>query len=94
MHTVKINAQDKILGTTTVNVMLKDYFIEETSDIPSELIFTINGKELRLIDDFDSIRNFVGKKGKKFKITYEKVYGWLGDGCSEYERLRNAKLLK
>lgn len=85
---------DKIIFTRTVNAKLKNYFIEETSDIPSGLIFTVNGKELRLIDDFDSIKNFIGKKGKQFRITYEKIYGWLGDGCNEYERLKNAKLLK
>lgn len=87
---------DKILGTTTINAKLKEYIIEDASNMPpSHLIFTVNGKELWIIADPEEIeKNFTGKEGKRFKVTYEKVYGEIGDGCDEYERLKSARLLK
>ena len=83
---------EKILSSSTKTGILKSYFIEEVQDIPSEAIFNIQGKELRLIADSEDIEKFFKKKeGKKFHITYERVYGWIGDGCDEYTRLVRAE---
>ena len=83
---------EKILSSSTNTGILKSYFIEEVQDIPSEVIFNIQGKELRLIADSEDIEKFFKKKeGKKFHITYERVYGWIGDGCDEYTRLVRAE---
>lgn len=83
---------EKVLSSSTKTGILKSYFIEEVQDIPSEVIFNIQGKELRLIADSEDIEKFFKKKeGKKFHITYERVYGWIGDGCDEYTRLVRAE---
>ena len=83
---------EKILSSSTKIGILKSYFIEEVQDIPSEVIFYIQGRELRLIADSEDIEKFFKKKeGKKFHITYERVYGWIGDGCDEYTRLVRAE---
>lgn len=87
--------QDKILGTATITAKLKYFVIEDASNIPSNLIFTVNGKDLWIIADPEEIeKNFTGKEGKRFKIIYERVYGEIGDGCDEYERLKSFNLLK
>ncbi len=85
----------KILGKHTVTAKLKDYFIEEVMEVPSQVIFLVNGQELRLVAEPEDIeKSLTGKKGKQFHVTYENVYGWIGDGCDEYERLTNVKLIK
>ena len=97
-NTVQVQANeqqcypDKILSSSTNTGILKDYFIEEVQDIPSEVIFNIQGGELRLVAYPEDIEKFFKKKeGEKFNITYERVYGWLGDGCTEYKRLVRAE---
>lgn len=97
-NTVQVQANgqqcypEKVLSSSTKTGILKSYFIEEVQDIPSEVIFNIQGRELRLIADSDDIEKFFKKKeGKKFHIIYERVYGWIGDGCDEYTRLVRAK---
>ena len=96
-NSVHIQAQeqcfpDKIISTYTKQCTLKGYYVEEVMDIPSEVIIEIQGKETRLVADPESIeKNFKGMEGKKFSITYEKVYGFIGDGCDEYLRFVSAK---
>lgn len=86
---------DKILGTKTVQGKLNTFFVEEVADCPSEALFTVNGKELRLVGDAGDLeRWFTKKEGKKFNITYERVYGWLGDSCNQYERLKSVTPIK
>ena len=69
-----------------------DLSLEEVMDIPSEIMINIQGEEIRLVADPESIeKNFKGMEGKKFQITYEKVYGFVGDGCDEYLRFVSAK---
>jgi len=99
--TVQVSANDqqcfpdKVLGSATVNGKLKSFCIEEVMDIPSDVTFDIKGKELSLIADPEVIEKlFRNKEGKKFQVTYEKVYGWIGDGCDQYERLVKAKQIR
>lgn len=83
---------EKILSSHTKHCTLKGYYIEEVMDIPSEIMINIQGEEIRLVADPEAIeKNFKGMEGKKFQITYEKVYGFVGDGCDEYLRFVSAK---
>lgn len=83
--------QDKILSTTSVTGKLKDYYNEEVQESPSTITFIVKSKELDLVADPEDIQKyFKNKQGKNFQITYEKVYGWIGDGCDKYERLKSA----
>lgn len=86
---------DKIISTFTKQCTLKGYYIEEVMDIPSEIIIEIQRKEIRLVAEPEAIeKNFKNMEGKKFKIIYEKVYGFIGDGCDEYLRFVSAKIIK
>lgn len=97
LNTVNCAAQeqcfpDKIISTYTKQCTLKGYYIEEVMDIPSEIMIEIQGKKIKLVADPETIeKNFKGMEGKKFMITYEKIYGFIGDGCDEYLRLISAK---
>lgn len=83
--------QDKILSTTSVTGKLKDYYIEEVQEVPSTITFIVKGKELDLVADPDYIQKYLkNKQGRSFQVTYERVYGWIGDGCDKYERLKGA----
>ena len=61
---------EKILSSSTKIGILKSYFIEEVQDIPSEVIFYIQGRELRLIADFQ-------KKGGKKISHHLRTRVWL-----------------
>lgn len=97
LNSLAIQAQEQcfpeqILSTYTKQCTLKGYYIEEVMDIPSEIMINIQGEEIRLVADPEAIeKNFKGMEGKKFQITYEKVYGFVGDGCDEYLRFVSAK---
>lgn len=85
----------RILSKFTKIATLSDYYIEESPEIPSNTSFIVDGKKVDLVADAEDIEKWLkGKKGKKFRITYGKVYGWLGDGEMDYEVLMDAKTLK
>lgn len=85
----------KILSKFTKTAILSDYNIEEVQEVPSNAVFIVDGKKLDLVADAEDIEKWLkGKKGKKFRITYGNVYGWLGDGEMEYEVLMDAKPIK
>lgn len=85
----------RILSKFTKTATLSDYYIEESADIPSNATFVVDGKKVDLVADAGDIEKWLkGKEGKKFRITYAKVYGWLGDGETDYEVLMDAKPLK
>lgn len=85
----------KILSKVTKHAILSGYYIEEVQEVPSSASFIVNGKKLDLVAEAEDIEKWLqGKKGKKFRITYGKVHGWLGDGESDYEVLMDAKQLK
>lgn len=86
---------DRILSKESVIGKLNNYYIEDVQEIPSTVTFIVKGKRLNLVADPEDIENnFKNKKGSNFQISYEKVYGWLGDGCDEYQRLVRAKQIK
>lgn len=86
---------DKVLSTASQTGTLVGYIIEEVSDIPSDITVRIKGKEMRLIADPEIIgKHFKGKEGKTFRFTYERVHGWVGDGCDTYDRLVRAEAVK
>lgn len=86
---------ERVLSTTSATGNLNDYYIEEVQEVPSTVTFIVKGKRLNLVADPEDIENnFKNKKGRNFQISYEKVYGWLGDGCNEYQRLIRAKQIK
>lgn len=86
---------EKLYYKTTKIATLSDYNIEEVQEIPSGVIFIVNGKKVDLVADAEDIEKWLkGKKGKKFRITYGKVRGWLGDGVEDYEVLMDAKPIK
>lgn len=85
----------KILSKSVTTATLSDYYIEESPEIPSNASFIVDGKKVVLVGDAEYIEKWLkGKKGKKFRIIYGKVYGWLGDGEMDYEVLMDAKPLK
>lgn len=85
----------KILSKFTKNATLSDYYIEEVQEVPSSATFIVDGRKVDLVADAEDIeKSLKGKKGKKFRITYGKVHGWLGDGETDYEVLMDAKPIK
>ena len=69
--------------------------IEDASNIPSNLIFTVNGKDLWIIADPEEIEKILQvKRESNSKLPMKKVYGEIGDGCDEYDRLKSSNLLK
>ena len=85
----------KIISKFTKNAILSDYTIEEVQEGPSNAVFIVDDKKLDLVADSEDIEKWLkGRKGKKFRITYGKVNGWLGDGETDYEVLMDAKPLK
>lgn len=85
----------KILSKLTKTATLSDYYIEDVQEVSSNASFIVDGKKVDLVADAEDIEKWLkGKKGKKFRITYGKVYGWLGDGETDYEVLMDAKQLK
>ena len=85
----------KIISKDTKTATLSNYYIEEVQEVPSNASFIVDGKKIDLVAEAEDIERWLkGKKGKKFRITYGKVYGWLGDSETEYEVLMDAKQLK
>lgn len=85
----------KIFSKFTKNATLSDYYIEEVQEVPSNASFIVDGKKIDLVADAEDIEKWLkGKKGRKFRITYGKVHGLLGDGEYDYEVLMDAKQLK
>lgn len=70
----------KILSKFTKTATLSDYYIEEVQEVPSNASFIVDGKKVDLVADAEDIEKWLkGRKGKKFQITYGKVFGWLVD---------------
>ena len=86
---------EKVLSSFRQTGTLTGYTIEEVADIPSDIRVKIQGKEIRLVADAETIqKRFKGKKGKTFTFTYERVDGWVGDGCDTFDRLVKAEAVK
>ena len=86
---------EKVLSSSRVTGTLVDYNIEEVMEIPSNIILNVKGEEMWIIAEPELIeKKFNNKKGKKFHITYERVYGWIGDGCDKYTRLVRVEQVK
>lgn len=84
----------KIISKDTKTATLSNYYIEEVQEVPSNASFIVDGKKVDLVAEAEDIERWLkGKKGKKFRLTYGKVYGWLGDGETDYEVLMDAKPL-